>query len=78
MMWCVMWRASQCHKSQAIKQPVDSGRCGDSAGSVTPTSASNKGYPKVREDFTNTKKAHTWVFFRLKVPTRAFTFKTLC
>ena len=42
------------------------------------TRASNEGYPKVCEDFTITEKAHTRVFFRLKVPTRAFTFKTLC
>ena len=36
-----------------------------------------EGYPKVREDFTITEKAPTWAFSWLKVPTSAFTFKTL-
>ena len=41
------------------------------------TRASNEGYPKAREDFTITEKAPTGAFSWLKVPTSAFTFKTL-
>ena len=33
------------------------------------TRASNEGYLKVREDFTNTEKASTRAFFWLKAPT---------
>ena len=39
--------------------------------------ASNEGYAKVREDYTNTEKTPTRAFSWLKAPIRAFTFKTL-
>ena len=41
------------------------------------TRASNEGYPKVPEDVTITEMASTRAFSWLKVPTSAFTFKTL-
>ena len=39
--------------------------------------ASDEGYAKVREDYTNTEKTPTRAFSWLKAPIRAFTFKTL-
>ena len=38
---------------------------------------SNKGYPKVFENFTITEKAPTRAFSWLEAPTSVFTFKTL-
>ena len=42
-------------------------------GSNITTRASNKGYPKIPDDFTITEKAPTRAFSWLKVPTSAFT-----
>ena len=39
--------------------------------------AANEGYPEAQADFTITGKAPTRAFSWLKVPTSAFTFKTL-
>ena len=39
--------------------------------------ARKEGYPKIREDFSITEKAPTRAFSWFKVPTSAFTFKTL-
>ena len=41
------------------------------------TRAGNEVYPKVREDFTIREKVPTMDFSWLKVPTSAFTFRTL-
>ena len=43
-----------------------------------PIRASNKGNPKVPEDFIITEKAPTMTISWLKAPTIAFTFETLC
>ena len=40
------------------------------------TSASNEGYPKVRDDFIITEKAPTGAFSWLKAPTSTFNFHT--
>ena len=55
-----MWRVSQCHSVTSHKQLNSQWTV--AAVETVPavllqTSASNKGYPKVREDFTITEKA---------------------
>ena len=52
--------------------------CWSSFWHTVSSRASNEGYSEVLKDFTITEKAPTRAFSWLKVPTSAFTFKTLC
>ena len=49
----------------------------DTVTGTQETRAGNEVYPKVREDLTIREKAPTMDFSWLKVPTSAFTFRTL-